>query len=79
MKVYCSRIKSLRKKAGLTQKQLGTIIGYSHTAVSDWKNGLKQPGADAIILLAKTFGESADYILGLEDEDGHKTTDRENI
>jgi transcriptional regulator with XRE-family HTH domain len=63
-------IKSLRTESGLTQEQLAKIIGFSPAAIGPWENGKQKPAADALIALAKHFNVSADYILGLEKDDG---------
>jgi DNA-binding XRE family transcriptional regulator len=34
---------SLRKKAGLTQAELGAVIGLSRQAVYEWEHGLATP------------------------------------
>ena len=59
------RIKELRIEAGLSQMQLAKKLNMSQAAVAKWELGKTEPTASAIILLAKFFNESADYLLGL--------------
>lgn len=64
---YADRIKELRTGAGLSQMQLAKQIGVSQSAVAKWELQKTEPTASALILLAKYFDESTDYILGLVD------------
>lgn len=41
-------IRSARKSAGLTQRQLAERIGVSNTSVSNWEKNLSKPDADMI-------------------------------
>ena len=54
---YATRIKSLRKKSGLTQEQLAEKINVTSTYI--------------VKILAKCFGVSLDYLL-LGEEVGNK-------
>lgn len=61
------RIYELRKEMKLSQKELATQIGATQKAVDFWEKGINEPKATYIINLAKFFGVSSDYLLGLED------------
>lgn len=61
------RIKGLREGAGMTQPDLGVIVGRGHSAISKWENGSAEPDLAAIASLARHFGVSADYLLGMAD------------
>ena len=67
MITICERIKELRLERNLSQMQLAKALQMSQSAVAKWELGKTEPTASAIILLAKLFGESADYLLGLVD------------
>ena len=67
MITICERIKELRTERNLSQMQLAKALNMSQSAVAKWELGKTEPTASAIILLAKLFGESADYLLGLVD------------
>lgn len=62
-----ARIKSLRIEAGYTQPQLAEKIGVSKAVISFWENGVNEPKASYIKLLAKCFKVSTDYLLGIEE------------
>lgn len=59
-------IKELRKKNGLSQKELAEICGVHQTAVSQWENGRTQPDRESIKTLAKLFNASIETLLGYE-------------
>ena len=65
--VISERIKELRIEKGLSQMQLARLLNMSQSAVAKWELGKTEPTASAIILLAKFFNESADFLLGLID------------
>ena len=45
------KIKELREKAGLTQKEFAQVLGVSSTAISSWEKGTKSPDGVASRLL----------------------------
>ena len=57
------RIASVRKAAGLTQEQLGELVGVSRQAVSKWESGQAVPDAMTITALCQKLHVSADYLL----------------
>ncbi|MCH5160940.1 MAG: helix-turn-helix transcriptional regulator [Clostridiales bacterium] len=54
------RIKELRSEKGLTQMQLGKLIGVSQKAIDYWERSVNEPKASYIIALVKVFGVSFD-------------------
>ena len=64
---FKDRLKELRHSKNLSQMQLANKLNISQSAIAKWELGKTEPTASAIILLANFFGESTDYILGLED------------
>ena len=59
------RIKYLRIKNSLTQKELGVKINVSEVSIRGWETGTKNPSMTAIISLAKVFNVTTDYLLGI--------------
>lgn len=64
---FSDRLKELRKDFKISSVDLGKAIGVSHGAISRWEHCSRVPSAENIYNLAKFFGVSADYLLGLED------------
>ncbi len=64
---FSERLKELRIEKNLSQRDLAKATNLSQTAIVFWENNKRIPRADAVIILAKFFNVSTDYILGLED------------
>ncbi len=58
-----NRIYELRKGKGLSQKELGALIGVSNKAVSKWETGASAPKTETIINLAAVLGVTAEELL----------------
>lgn len=61
-----NRIRELRIRAGLQQKELAIKAGVSHPTVSDWELGKKNPTGERLKRLQEIFGVDAATILGYE-------------
>lgn len=59
-------VKELRKKANLTQKELGEKLNVTDKAVSKWKRGFSFPDITMINSLADIFGITASELLNAE-------------
>lgn len=57
-------IKDLRKKAGLTQMELSSMLGVTQATLSGWETGKYQPDNDSLLRLSDILNASIDYILG---------------
>lgn len=58
-------LRKLRQTKNLTQKELGFYVGLSKAVISKYENGLGFPSFDTLIHIAKYFGVSTDYLLGV--------------
>lgn len=67
-----NRLKALRIESGLTQKELAVKIGSSSKNIWAYENGNANPPYDVLIAYANYFEVTTDYLLGLEDDFGHK-------
>ena len=67
MSKFAERLKELRVEDGLTQNQLAKEVGLSDAAIGLWENNKRVPNLDAVIILAKYFNVSLDYIAVLVD------------
>ena len=64
---FGERLKELRVANNLSQMQLANILNISQSAIAKWELGKTEPTASAIIMIAKYFNETTDYILGVID------------
>lgn len=67
-----NRIKEIRKSKMLTQTELANFLNTTQDTISLWEREKSNPDIEQLIKLALFFDVSTDYLLGLEDEDGHK-------
>ncbi|MBO5034619.1 MAG: helix-turn-helix transcriptional regulator, partial [Oscillospiraceae bacterium] len=56
-------IAALRKEKGLTQEQLGALVGVSAQAVSKWEKG-GAPDVELLPAIADTLGVTMDTLFG---------------
>ncbi len=56
-------ISALRKKQGMTQSQLATLLDVSDKAVSKWETGQSYPDITLFPTLSRIFGVSIDYLM----------------
>jgi transcriptional regulator with XRE-family HTH domain len=63
MERFGEKLSTLRKKRGLTLRQLGEMLGVYHTYVSQIEKGKKTPNAAMIIKIADIFGVSTDQLM----------------
>lgn len=61
------RINQLRTALGWSQVELAKRLQISKQTVSNWENDNIQPSVDMLMRLARVFGVSTDYLLGLEE------------
>ena len=52
------RIKTARKQAGLTQKELGEALGVSFQAVAQWETGRRVPKVETLQRIGEALGVS---------------------
>ena len=67
MATFSERMKEQRRKHGLTQAEVGEIIGTRQDSISTYERGLNYPEVRNLIILADYFGVSTDYLLGRTD------------
>ena len=54
---------TLRQRRGLSQKELGALVGVSNKAVSKWENGAAKPQAEVCRKLAFVLRVTLDELL----------------
>ena len=60
------RIRQIRKKEKLTQKQFGEWIDCSEICVKKWEHNEREPASKALKNICITFNVDANYLLGIE-------------
>ena len=65
--MFAQRIKELRLKNDLTQKDLSDFLVVTPKTVSFYELGQRMPPANVLMKLCQKFNVSVDYLLGLTD------------
>ena len=65
--VLGNRIKSLREETGMNQVDLATRLHISNTTWCQYETGKRIPSDEVKIIIARYFGVSVDYLLGMTD------------
>ncbi len=65
--IFSSRLKELRLDNGVNQVALAKALNVSKGVISLWENSLREPTLSNLISIAKYFGVSLDYLVGLTD------------
>ncbi|MBO7615451.1 MAG: helix-turn-helix domain-containing protein [Bacilli bacterium] len=60
------KLQKLRKSNNITQEQLSEILNVSRQSISKWEGDLAFPETDKLIVLAKIYNCSVDYLLNIE-------------
>ena len=68
LELFATRVKELRKQKRLSRSSLGEVLGLTHKSISTIESGVRGTTIEKLILLAKFFEVSTDYLLGLKDE-----------
>ena len=63
---FGENLKYLRTEKKIGQVELAHKLGVSKGIISMWENDLREPTMSSLIALAKFFGVSIDYLVGLE-------------
>lgn len=61
---FASRLRRLRREAGLTQDELGDRLEVGRSSIANWERGLRAPSPLTIRSLALLFNVSSDYLYG---------------
>lgn len=73
---FPKRFRKLIEKKGATLDSLATEFHTTRQTVSNWQNGATVPDAISICEIAKYFGVTTDYLLGLTDSKSPEITKR---
>lgn len=66
MSIY-QRLKDLREDADKSQEEIAKIIGTSQSYYAQYENGKRAIPFERVIVLARFYNVSLDYLAGLTD------------
>ena len=61
------RLKDLREDSDKTQREIAERLNVRQNTYSQYENGQRQIPLEALVALARFYGTTTDYILGLTD------------
>ena len=64
--LFGERLRDLRIEKNIGQVELAKTLNVSKGIISLWENNLREPKLSNLIILAKFFGVSIDYLAGIE-------------
>ena len=67
--IFAEKVLALRRRNGWSQEELAEKAGVSRQSISKWESAASIPDIDKILVLARVFGVSTDYLLKDEMED----------
>lgn len=62
------KLKTLRMKYNLSQKEVASILGISPSIVSAYETGERTPSTENLLALSYLYKCSVDYLLGKEQD-----------
>lgn len=62
------RIRDIREDRDLTQRQIAAYLHVGQNTYSQYENGQRQMPITVLVALARYYGTSTDYLLGLTDQ-----------
>lgn len=69
---YIKRMRDLREDNDRTQQEIADALGTSQTMYARYERGANELPLHHLITLCRFYNVSADYILGIEDENKRK-------
>ena len=67
MEIFSERLKELRQEKGLSIQALAKETKISSSSICRWENGQADIRGAQLVILAKYFDVTIDYLMGLED------------
>ena len=68
MEKFSERLKALRQEKGLSIQGLAKEVHISSSALCRWENCQADVRGSQLVILAKYFGVTIDYLMGLEND-----------
>lgn len=65
--IIYTRLKDLREDADKSQEEIAKVIGTSQSYYAQYENGKRAIPFERMVILAKYYNVSLDYIAGLTD------------
>lgn len=61
---FSIRLKKRRHELNMTVVELADACGLSHACISQYENGIREPGYDSLLMLSSALKVTVDYLIG---------------
>ena len=61
-----NKMNELRKKMGISMREAASRLSMPYTTYVNYEKGAREPNSETLILIARFFGVTIDYLLGKE-------------
>ena len=72
--MFADRLSELMKERRVTQEMLADVLGITRQTVALYSKGTTKPDSDGISAIARHFGVTSDWLLGLSDVRSYNQT-----
>jgi transcriptional regulator with XRE-family HTH domain len=69
MPLQIDRLRAIREKRGLTQRELARRCGFGETQIYRYENGRGDPSSDHLARIARELRVSTDYLVGISENE----------
>ncbi|GLO68370.1 MULTISPECIES: helix-turn-helix domain-containing protein [Oceanobacillus] len=66
---FAKRIKYLREAKNWSKKELVEMLSINLSTYANWEYGIREPDFDTLIEISKIYNVSADFLLGITNDD----------
>ena len=67
MRIFGERLRELRIEKGLSAMALAKALGMGDASIINWENGKNDILSENLVKIAKHFGVTTDWLLGVQD------------
>jgi transcriptional regulator with XRE-family HTH domain len=67
-KIVAANIKAYRVRAGLTQRELGEMLGVKNNSVSNWESAINAPDIDTLLEICDILNVTINEMYGVEEK-----------
>jgi len=65
--MIAERLRTLRREKSLSKRDLVSLLPLNYSTYANYESGFREPNSEVLQLLARHFGVSIDFLLGVSD------------
>jgi len=65
--MIAERLRILRREKNMSKRELVSVLPLNYSTYANYESGFREPNSEVLQLLARHFGVSVDYLLGVSD------------